>query len=76
MEQQSQVFTTEVEFEGQIHSASYYVENDIIHASIGGRLLSVPLNGPSAKRAVQALLQGHLLQAQRKTGQRSNWSAH
>ena len=76
MEHQSQVLTTEVEFEGQIHSASYYVENDIIHANIGGRFMSVPLNGPSAKSAVQTLLRGHLLQTQRSARQRSHWSAN
>lgn len=76
MEQQSQVLTTEVEFEGEIHSASYYVEHDVIHANIGGRLMSTPLTGISAKCAVQVLLQGYLLQAQRKARQRSSWNAH
>jgi hypothetical protein len=64
MERESQILTTEVEFEGESYSATYYVEHNIIHAHIGGRLMSTPVAHVPAERTVQALLQGHLLQSQ------------
>lgn len=73
MEPQSQVLTAEVEFEGETHQASYYVENNIIHAHIGGRLMSTPLTNVAAERTVQALLSGYLLQTTRKRQQMADW---
>ena len=73
MERQSQVLTTEVEFEGETHFASYYVENDIIHALIGGRLTATPTGDIPSEKLVQAMLQGYLLQRQRRAWQRINW---
>ena len=73
MEPQSQVLTTEVAFEGETHPASYYVEHNIIHAQIGGRLMSTPLTYVPAERTVQVLLLGHLQQTTRKRRQLVDW---
>ncbi|MGV3576387.1 MAG: hypothetical protein ACO1O4_14775 [Devosia sp.] len=74
MERRSQVLTADVEFEGEMHSASYYVENDIIHAHIGGRLVATPKGDVPAEALVRAMLQGYLLQRQRKARQRISWT--
>ena len=74
MERRSQVLTADVEFEGEMHSASYYVENDIIHALVGGRLVATPAGDVPPEKLVQAMLQSYLLQRQRRARQRISWS--
>ncbi|KFL29478.1 hypothetical protein JP75_20600 [Devosia riboflavina] len=76
MEQHSQVLTTEVEFDGNSYTATYFVEHGIIHANIDGRLVHAPLTQEEAQRTVQAMLTGHLLQTHRKSAQRDSWMDH
>lgn len=73
MEMQSQVFDVEIEFDGQTHRAAYFVENDIIHAQVEGKLLVSPLGAGPASKTVKALITGQLLQMKRKHKQRINW---
>lgn len=56
MDTQSQVLTTEVEFEGKTFTASYFLERDIIHANIEGRLYTAALRDRSADETVRGLL--------------------
>lgn len=74
MEMQSQVFDVEIEFDGQIHKAAYFVENDIIHAKVEGKLIVSPLGGVPASKTVKALITGQLLQMKRKHKQRVTWT--
>lgn len=74
MEMQSQVFDVEVEFDGQTHKAAYFVENDIIHAQVGGKLIVSPLGTVPASKTVKALMTGQLLQLKRRQQQRINWA--
>lgn len=62
MDIQSQVLTVEVEFEGQTYTASYFLEQDIIQASIEGRLYTAVKGAGPAEDTVQALLLEWLLQ--------------
>lgn len=74
MEMQSQVFDVEVEFDGQTHRAAYFVENDIIHAQVDGKLLVSPLGTVPAAKTVKALITGQLLLMKRRHKQRINWA--
>ncbi len=74
MEMQSQVFDVEVEFDGQTHKAAYFVENDIIHAQVEGKMIVSPLGAVPASRTVKALIMGQLLQMKRRHKQRVTWA--
>jgi hypothetical protein len=74
MERQSQVFDVEVEFDGQLHKAAYFVENHVIHAQIEGKLIVSPLGAVPAAKTVKALVTGQLLQMKRKHSQRVSWA--
>lgn len=74
MEMQSQVFDVEVEFDGHTHKAAYFVENDIIHAQVEGKLIVSPLGAAPASKTVKALITGQLLQTKRKHKQRITWT--
>jgi hypothetical protein len=74
MERNSQVLEVEIEYGGAPHRASYFVEDDTIHASIGGRMLSIPRGPRSAADTVKAVLSGYLLQQSRKRRQVDHWS--
>ena len=73
MERRFQVYDVSVEFEGEVHSASYYIENDVIHANIGGRMIMTVLGSNPGSQTVRALLLAHLLQAKRKLRHRAQW---
>lgn len=73
MEQKSQVLEVEVEHQGQIHRASYFVEGDVVHARIGGKVLRSPLGSGNAADTVRTLLAGHLLLQTRKTQNAKLW---
>jgi hypothetical protein len=74
MERNSQVLEVEVEYGGTPHRASYFVEDNTIHASIGGRLLSIPRGPRSAADTVKTVLSGYLLQQSRKLRHVGRWS--
>lgn len=74
MEMQSQVLEVEIEFDGQMHKAAYFVENDVIHAQIEGKLIVSPLGAVPASKTVKALITGQLLQMKRKQKQRITWA--
>lgn len=73
MEQKSQVLEVEVEHQGEIHRASYFVEGEVVHARIGGKVLRSPLGGGDAAEKVRALLTGHLLLQSRKARNAEIW---
>ena len=75
MEQQSVVRDVEVRHDGHTYEARYYVENDVIHARIGDRVLSCPLGVGEASGTVKALLTAHLLEQRRKTDMAESWIA-
>ena len=73
MERRFQVYDVSVEFEGNVHSASYYIENNVIHANIGGRMIMTVLGSNPGSQTVKALLLAHLLQARRNLRHRTLW---
>jgi hypothetical protein len=72
-ERQSIVQTVEVTHGGDTYSANYFVEQDIIHARIGERILLSPVGKTRPSETVKALLSGHLQQRSRKMGQIRRW---
>ena len=75
MDRQSIVKTVQITHEGQVHSASYFVEAGVINAAIGGRVVMCPLGNVPAADTVRALLTGQVLQQARKAGQVKRWAA-
>jgi hypothetical protein len=73
-EPRSKILTVDVPFEGETHTASYFIENEMIHAVIGGRALLAPLGSCPASGTVRALLEGHLLQRHRRQRQSESWT--
>lgn len=73
MERHSQVLEVQIEQNGSAHSASYFVEGDIIHASIGGRVVAVPVGPRSAADTVKSLLSGYLVQRSRLRALGARW---
>ena len=71
IERQFQVYNASIEFDGEVHSASYYIENNVIHANIGGRMIMTVLGSNPGSQTVKALLLAHLLQAKRKLPHRT-----
>lgn len=71
---QSVVLDVDVEHEGQTHRATYFVEGDVVHARVGGRVLASRLGGSDAQEKVRTLLMGHLLIEARKARQAISWS--
>ena len=73
-DRQSVVLDLDVEHEGQTHRATYFVENDVVHARVGGKVLLSPLGGGDAQEKVRTLLLGHLLLETRKARQAMSWT--
>jgi hypothetical protein len=67
------VQTVEVTLDGEIHRASYYVENNIIHARISGHPVLSPLGNAPAADTVKVLLTEHLIQRRRVADQAARW---
>ena len=74
MERQSQVMEVEVDYDGQAHRASYFVEHDTIHTAIAGRMVTIPLGPRPAADTVKTVLSGYLLQRSRKLRHVARWS--
>lgn len=74
MERQSQVLEVEVEYDGRPHRASYFIEQEAIHANIEGRFLTIPLSSAPAADTVRTVLSGHLSQRSRIQKHASRWS--
>jgi hypothetical protein len=75
MERNSQVLEVEVDYGGTPHRASYFVEENTIHANIGGRVLSIPCGPRSAADTVKTVLSGYLLQQSRKLRHAGRWNS-
>lgn len=75
MEPQSQVFDIVVDVDGEAHKATYYVENNVIHAMINGRVMVSPVGVVPAAETVKSLLMGQLLQNRRRHDQRRQWTS-
>jgi hypothetical protein len=72
-EQECLVQTVEVRHARDVHCATFYVENGIIHARIGDHTLLSPLGDVPAADTVRALLTEHLAQRSRVTNQAERW---
>jgi bacterioferritin (cytochrome b1) len=72
-ERECLVQTVEVRFDGELHRASYYVENNIIHAQIDGHPVLSPLGKTPAADTVKVLLTEHLIQRKRVANQAERW---
>lgn len=72
-ERERLVQTVEVCSGGVVHRASYFIENNIIHARIGDHSISTPLGNVPAGDTVKALLTEHLVQRRRLTHQAERW---
>ncbi len=66
MDTQSQVLTTEMEFEGRSYHAAYFLERDIIQVNIEGTLFTTASAGQPAENVVRALLLEWLLENARR----------
>jgi hypothetical protein len=73
MEQECLVQTVEITYASDVHCASFYVENGIIHAQIDDHTLLSPLGNVPAADTVRALLTEHLVQQRRVTNQAKRW---
>lgn len=75
MEQEREclVQTVEVTHGGQVHRATYFIENHIIHAQIGDHAVSNPIGTGSAAATVKALLTAHLNRRSRVKDQARRW---
>jgi hypothetical protein len=73
-EPHSKVLTVDVRFEREVYTASYFIENEMIHAVIEGRALLAPFGTCPASGTVRALLEGRLLQQHRRGRQSQNWA--
>ena len=57
----------EIEQAGKRHQATYFVEDGIIHANIGGSIKPLPvINSVPPEFTVQSLLAGHVVHQARK----------
>lgn len=74
MLQRSTVLEVEVEHLGTVHRATYFVEGDIIHAFVGGKLLMSPLGTGNPADRVRSLLTGHLLMQTRRAANVGKWT--
>ncbi|HEY8576024.1 MAG TPA: hypothetical protein VIL88_06770 [Devosia sp.] len=74
MERQSQILEVEVEHGGSPYRASYFVEQSTIHASIGGRVMTLPLGPCPAADTVRTMLSGYLNQEARRRKHLMSWS--
>ncbi|QQR38044.1 hypothetical protein [Devosia rhizoryzae] len=74
MERVSQVLDVTIEQDGQRHHASYYVERDVIHAQIEGKVMEMPLGRKPAAETVKGLLSGFWIQRTRQLRHVSAWA--
>jgi len=74
MERQSQILEVEVQHDGDLHRASYFVENSTIYTNIDGHILIAPLGQSEAATTVRMLLSGHLRHNARRLKQARRWS--
>ncbi|QDZ11590.1 hypothetical protein [Devosia ginsengisoli] len=60
MQEESIVRDIEISDGRQVHKASYYVENGMLHARIGGKMISLVTGAETSDEAVRRLLSGHI----------------
>lgn len=60
MQEESIVRELEVSDGSQAHKATYYVENSVLHARIGEKMISLTIAGEASDEAVRRLLVGHM----------------
>ncbi|HEV7346485.1 MAG TPA: hypothetical protein VGN60_12725 [Devosia sp.] len=73
MERHSQVLEVEIDHNGEAHHATYFVEQNMIHTAIDGRLMTIPVGQRSAAETVKSVLSGFLAQKARKRRHVSRW---
>lgn len=56
MEQENMVLDVSVELDGQTYTASYFIENGVIHANIADCTYRVPLGPTPPRETVRSLL--------------------
>ena len=59
MQEESIVREIEITDGNQVHKASYFVEFDVLHASIGDKVISLAMGVEKSEEAVRRLLVGH-----------------
>lgn len=74
MDRESVVFEAAVDYFGQIHTATYYVEHGIVHAHIAGRIIPNPVADDGAEATVKRLLVGHAIKARRRADIARRWT--
>jgi hypothetical protein len=65
----------EVPYRGEAHRATYFVENGMVHAEIGGRTMLAPAIAQAPADVVRTLLVGTLEQQRRRLRLVSSWQA-
>lgn len=60
MRQESVVQEVAIVDGGEIHKASYFVENGILHANVGGKIIRLHVDADQSEETVRRLLLGHV----------------
>jgi len=73
VEQRNLVNNVDAVVDGAIHRATYFVEQNVIHAKINGRTYLSPIGPLGAKETVRALLNAMVLEQNRKLNAAQGW---
>lgn len=73
IEPTNEVLSVVVRFDGQEHSANYFLEGGVVHAAFDGRMQTFPLGLGNAADIVRASLTAHLLETHREPSGTENW---
>lgn len=73
MEEGNRINNVEAIIDGTTHNASYFVEQNVIHALINGKTYLSPIGPAGAKETVKALLTAMVLEQNRKLGAARGW---
>ncbi|MBE7734426.1 hypothetical protein [Devosia faecipullorum] len=76
MDQENVVQDVSVEIDGQIHTASYFVENGTIHANLGNQTYLLPIGPVPANEAVKSLIAGTLRRRGFRATLARKWFSH
>lgn len=60
MQQESIVREVAIVDAGEVHRASYFVENGTLHAHVGGRVIRLSIGADHSELTVRRLLAGHV----------------
>jgi hypothetical protein len=71
MEREGLVRDVEVEFDGETHRATYFIQGKVIHAMIGEQSMLLPVG----RQQPEAMVRSLLLEKLRRTGFRASFAS-